>query len=198
MQITCEPVEGTSLGNDSCGGVVLCSRFLTMTAKKTSSRSKSYLSLAIMGTHAGSVTFWRHNSPSGDLALNAAPGVRRSVPRAMQELLHLPRLPASFVPAAELDTKTTTNATRSTTTGSTATGLTPPPPQRAVCTMEVISFGVGSNVAILCLGLECGRLELWILSATEHNEDEEREGGSSHNNSHTNLHALTGTKAYRS
>lgn len=53
--------------------------------------------------------------------------------------------------------------------------------------MEVISFGVGSHVAILCLGLASGVLELWLLSATELDE-EDREGGSTSNfNSTANL-----------
>lgn len=88
-----ELVPGVSLGNDSVGGVVLASKFLTIAAKKVSSRAKSYLSTLFLGSHDGHLTMWRHTAAPGDM-MNPASGVgigsvRRSIPRAMKELLRI-------------------------------------------------------------------------------------------------------------
>eukprot|EP01033_Poteriospumella_lacustris_P016598 gene16599-11871_t len=184
-KIKTEPVIGTSLGNDCPHGIALSSKFVTISAKRTSSRTKVYLSMFVVGSHDGSVTFWRHNSPSGDIALNSL-GIRRSIPRAMQTLLALPRVnhvkalapTAPSTAAAGASRPATTGANKAATPTANAAAAAAAAASAAsatadgsgdgelksVCSMEVISFGVGSHVAILCLGLANGMLEQWLLT----------------------------------
>eukprot|EP01033_Poteriospumella_lacustris_P015646 gene15646-11195_t len=178
-KIKTEPVIGTSLGNDCPHGIALSSKFVTISAKRTSSRTKVYLSMFVVGSHDGSVTFWRHNSPSGDIALNSL-GIRRSIPRAMQTLLALPRVnhvkalapTAPSTAAAGASRPATTGANKAATPTANAAAAAAAAAAasaasatadgsgdgelKSVCSMEVISFGVGSHVAILCLGLANG------------------------------------------
>lgn len=84
-----ESVQPVRLGSDAHnGGVMLCSRHITIDVQKYSARSRSSLSMFVTGSHKGSLLFWRYSSQVVD---NMVPGggIRRSAPRALRSVFQL-------------------------------------------------------------------------------------------------------------
>lgn len=144
--IKCEVAEGVNIGNDSPGGIVLCSSFLSIGVKKIHSKGKSSISGILTGSHEGVITFWRNlvSTSTNDIGIIApgssnGPGtsLRRSNPRNMKKILSLPT--SISTPISAISTITLSN-----------------------------------NNIILCVGYTSGMLHFWNIKAFENDEDDIR------------------------
>lgn len=145
LQRPVETVHPVRLGSDAHnGGVMLCSRHITIDVQKYSARSRSSLSMFVTGSHKGSLLFWRYSSQVVDNMVVGG-GIRRSAPRALKSVFQLllggPQDSAGAVGGS------------------------------AICAIELVPLPM-KHAKLLLVGCEDGSVEVWTLEAQE-NEDED-------------------------